>query len=66
MKLSLKNNSITELQLGTFNELINLKTLILSSNNLKFLDGQLLQFNNNLVLLLINQNKLNEIGADIN
>lgn len=63
--LSLRDNLIAELQLGIFCELINLKTLIMSSNKLKFLDGQLLQFNTELVLLRFNLNNLIEIGTDI-
>ena len=63
--LSLKDNFLTEILLGTFNELPNLKTLILSSNKLKSLDGKLLQFNSNLEHLFVKRNELNKIGEDI-
>ena len=48
-----------------FNELLNLKTLILSSNKLKSLDGKLLQFNSKLEHLFVKRNDLNKIGEDI-
>ena len=65
MMLSLKNNLIGEIHLGTFSDLINLKTLILSNNKLKSLDGKLFEFNTTIVYFFVDHNDLNNIGEEI-
>ena len=51
--------------LEVFKDLIRLEVLNLSSNQLKSLDGKLLQFNHNLVEINFSNNEIENIGEDI-